>query len=100
MPSRQEKERRKALVQPIFARQQREAEAALPLSWTDLDALFDRLDETADDDCDGTLGRTREFLQERGLPEAAIIKRLVDNGGGCDCEVLANVSEVWASEAE
>lgn len=95
MPSRQEKERRKALVQPIVARQQREAEAAMPLSKTDLKALFDWLDETADEGCDGTLRRTRNFLHEHDLPEGTITDWLMDYGGGCDCEVLANVEEVW-----
>lgn len=97
MPSRQEKERRKALVQPIVAQRQREAEAAMPLSKTALEALFDWLDETADDGCDGTLRRTREFLRERGLPEGAIIDWLMYHGGGCDCEVLANVEDAWGS---
>jgi len=95
MPSRQEKERRKALVQPIVARQQREAEAAMPISKLDLKALFDRLDETALEGCDGTLCRTWGFLRERSLPEAEITDWLMDYGGGCDCEVLANVEEVW-----
>lgn len=67
----------------------------MPLSKMDLKALFDWLDETADRGCDGTLLRTRDFLHERGLPEKPVINWLTGYGGGCDCEVLANVEEVW-----
>jgi len=98
MPSRQEKERRKALVQPIVARRQREAEAAMPISKPDLKALFDWLNETAPEECDGTLIRTRAFLHEHGLPEKAVTDWLIGYGGGCDCEVLANVEEVWGQQ--
>ena len=86
------------MIRPIVAKQQREAEAALPLSKSDLKALFDWLDETADDGCDGTLRRTQEFLHERNLPEAAVTDWLLRYGGGCDCEVLANVEEAWGRQ--
>ena len=71
----------------------------MPLSKPDLKALFDWLDETADVGCDGTLRRTQEFLRGRGQPDGDITDWLTDNGGGCDCEVLANVEEVWGRTA-
>ncbi len=67
----------------------------MPISKPDLKALFDWLDETAGERCDGTLRRTRDFLHERGLPETSVTEWLMDYGGGCDCEVLANVEETW-----
>ena len=70
----------------------------MPLSKTDLKALFDWLDETADQGCDGTLRWTRHFLHAHGLPEGAIVDWLMDYGGGCDCEVLANVEEAWGPQ--
>lgn len=67
----------------------------MPLSKSDLEALFDRLDGTADEGCAGTLRRTEKFLHEHGLPEKSVTDWLIAYGGGCDCEVLANVEEVW-----
>ena len=67
----------------------------MPLSKPNLKALFDYLDETADQGCDRTLRRTQEFLHEWNLPAEVTTDWLMDYGGGCDCEVLGNVEEAW-----
>jgi hypothetical protein len=79
-------------------------EAAMPLSKENLRHLLDMLDEafsasgdteTGASFCDHTLKRTRAFLLERHLPEDEVVAWLAEYGGFCDCEVLANVGEVW-----
>ncbi|WP_206789048.1 DUF2695 domain-containing protein [Amycolatopsis sp. MtRt-6] len=52
--------------------------------------LLDHLDEDADG-CDGELTRTREWALDAGLGWPPLEERLRELGGGCDCEVLANL---------
>jgi hypothetical protein len=73
-----------------------EAEAAMPISKPDLKALFDYVDEKLEDDgCDRTLKATTAFLLQRQLPQDLITDWLREEGGGCDCEVIANVEGTW-----
>jgi hypothetical protein len=95
MPSKSEKERRKAIVQGIAQQKRSEAIAAMPLSQSELADLFDYLDEALTAGCDHSLRFTRQFLQARNLPETTIVPWLDQYGGHCDCEVLANVEEAW-----
>ena len=98
MPSQSEKNRRKALVQEIASRKRKQAEAGMPLTRAELEALFDHLDVALADGCDHSLRLTRQFLVARSLSEEAIIPWLGEYGGYCDCEVLANVEDAWPSE--
>ena len=96
MGNRVEKKRRQALVEQIMQEKQGEAVAIMPLSKPDLKALFDYVDgRLQQDGCDNTLRSTRTFLAHRHLPREPILKWLVDQGGGCDCEVIANVEDSW-----
>lgn len=57
-----------------------------------LDHLDDHLDDTDGcDGCDGELTRTREWALDAGLGWPPLEERLRALGGGCDCEVLANL---------
>lgn len=77
-------------------RERAAAEATLPLPKGDLAALFDHLDaQLAGAECDDTLAMTTAFLTARGLDVTRIGTWLRESGGGCDCEVLANVEEQW-----
>jgi len=65
--------------------------ASVPISITNLRALFDYLDRENPPPCDHTLRETTEFLQKRGLDVARVISWLREQGGFCDCEVIFNV---------
>jgi len=96
MPERPDKQRRKEMLRQVRERQRAEARAALPLPDDQLRALFDMLDgELPTRGCDQTRGLTQGFLEQRGLPLEAVLSWLDDNGGFCDCEILANVEERW-----
>lgn len=99
MPSKQEKQRRKALVRSIEEKDRAEAEARLPISKQDLLSLFVYVDDKWDEHgCDHTLRHTLEFIRQKGLPEDQVVDWLIEQGGGCDCEVLANVVEHWIED--
>lgn len=96
MTQRPDKRHRKEVLHRVREQQLAEARAALPLPDDQLRAMFDTLDrELPIRGCDHTRRLTREFLRQRGLPTEAVLSWLDDNGGFCDCEVLANVEEQW-----
>lgn len=96
MTSRIEKKRRQAIVKEIRNRERAEAEAAMPISKPDLKSLFEYVEvRFRQNGCDCTLRATRAFLSQHELPEELIVEWLLDQGGGCDCEVLANVEDKW-----
>src|SRR5687767_6276658 len=91
-----DKDQRKAMLRAVKDRERAAAEAALPLPKADLAALFDHLDaELGDVACDDTLRLSAAFLAARVLDVPRITAWLRENGGHCDCEVLANVEEHW-----
>jgi hypothetical protein len=57
--------------------------------------LFEYLNiELGDRNCDHTNSITQVFLQENGIIDTEnILTWLANNGGYCDCEILANVEE-------
>ena len=101
MPSKAEKRRRAKIVEAIAQRDTDQAIARMPISFTDLAALFDHLDEQLiEKGCDHTPRITVAFLRDKELEVASVIPWLEEFGGYCDCEVLANVEESWQSEIE
>ncbi len=59
-----------------------------------LDELFDYLDtELSKKQCDHSRNITLSWIKAKDLSEAPILEWLDDNGGYCDCEVLANVED-------
>ncbi|MBW3636092.1 MAG: DUF2695 domain-containing protein [Armatimonadetes bacterium] len=96
MGNREEKKRRQALVEQMTQGELAEAEALMPISKPDLKALFDYVDDRLQQDgCDNTLESTRAFLTQRQLPTEPILDWLVEQGGSCDCEVIANAEGSW-----
>jgi hypothetical protein len=68
----------------------------LPMSRELFEQLFDYLDEELENGCDNTLYLTESFLKSNNLKNIDDIKNwLGNNGGYCDCEVLANVEELF-----
>ena len=45
------------------------------------------------DGCDHSLTFTREFLEKQKVDVEIVLDWIVNEGGGCDCEVLYNVEE-------
>jgi hypothetical protein len=72
------------------------ARAAFPLGETELAALFAAVEASLDlASCDHTLRHVLAWLAEHGHVSDAIVVWLKDNGGYCDCEVVANVRDHW-----
>lgn len=94
MSSKDEKQKRKALLAGVKQKQQQELLAAMPVSPAHIKELFDYLDQQlGNEECDDTLRLTQLFLKSRNLPVSDTSTWLATHGGYCDCEVLANVEE-------
>jgi len=90
----EEKNHRRAILQYLKSEERLAFKESLPTSESEIDALFEYLEENLDE-CDESLDLTSAFIAERSLPKQEIIGWLNENGGFCDCEVLANVEDKW-----
>jgi len=97
MPDRNEKEKRKQLLDELRQKAAEQFESSLPMSRDRFKMLFDYLDtELSEKDCDDTNRMTKTFLDQMGVQNTdEILKWLAENGGYCDCEILANVEELF-----
>lgn len=97
MTDKNEKEPRRKIKNELRKKAHEEFEKNLPMSRELFQSLFDYLDEKlTNSDCDNTLKMTMFFLVEKsGINTDNVIEWLQDNGGNCDCEVLANVEEMF-----
>ena len=87
---------RKARLKVWRDHERQEAQAHLPLEDTEMEALFSMLDRRLPETgCDHTRRLTDAWLQERGHSVDPVHEWLDDNGGFCDCEVLANSEGAW-----
>jgi len=95
MPDKSEIERRKQIARELKLKAKQEFDNSLPTSIENFKALFDYLDKQLfKNDCDHSLKSSINFLQSQKLDNTQVITEwLKDNGGSCDCEVLANVEE-------
>jgi len=99
MPSKEEKKRRAQIVEALVEEDTKKAIEQMPISFADLAALFDYLDEQLGvKGCAHTSDMTKAFLNKRNLNPEEILMWLEEFGGNCDCEILANVEECWESE--
>jgi hypothetical protein len=95
MPDGTEKARRKEVLDAVREDARRKVRDSLPAPAPVLKALFDYLDaQLGSSGCDDTLRLVREFIRGHALPENSIVSWLEENGGHCDCEVLANAEQV------
>ena len=90
-----DKARKKELLKDYKAKEKQNFQDSLPMDEEVFWELFDYLDERLEeqDGCDHSLSLTRAFLETKGVDVESILEWIVDNGGGCDCEVLYNVEE-------
>jgi hypothetical protein len=99
--SRMDAAKKKRLKTQWRDQQRKSAQAALPLSVTDLKAMFDMLDvELPQTGCDHTRRLTEAWLRSRGHDVESVFAWLDTQGGYCDCEVLANVEEKVDDESK
>lgn len=83
--------KKKELLKKYINDQKDDFEKSLPFSKDLFEKLLDTLDERLEiDGCDDILKYTIKFLKENKLPLENAISWLNENGGYCDCEVLAN----------
>ncbi len=84
----------KAKLKEWKAAQKESARSAFPLPSEQLHELFSSLEEyMSSSGCNHTLTHTVHWLTERNLSIDTVVPWLEDNGGYCDCEVLANVEQ-------
>jgi RNA polymerase-binding transcription factor DksA len=90
-----EKQRRKQILNELKQKQQEEFEQSLPMERELFGNLFDYLDNHLEENgCDDTNKLTVKFLEKNKLENIeTILIWLAENGGYCDCEILANVEE-------
>jgi len=96
MSGRLDKRSRKEALHRVKAQHRAAARAKLPLPNSQMKALFDMLDgELPRQGCNHTLRLVRTWLSDQGLAVEPVEAWLHDNGGHCDCEVLANAEQAW-----
>lgn len=97
MPDKNEKDRRKKIMEELTKNSNMEFELSLPVSREIFKKLFDYLDnELGKYECDKKLTLTRKFFSYNAIiNDDEILTWLHENGGGCDCEVLANVEQLF-----
>jgi len=97
MPDKNERERREQLRDILRDKAEAEFNASLPMSRALFMALFDYLDtKMGVEGCDHTLRLTNHFLAETSVNNTPAVREwMADKGGYCDCEVLANVEELF-----
>jgi len=71
----------------------------MPISIKNLAVLFDHLDGVLGiEGCNHTAKNTMAFLEGQDLDIKKILPWLEEQGGYCDCEILANVEEKWEKQ--
>jgi len=91
-----DKAERKNMLQAVKAQEKTRFEASLPMARDLFERLFDYLDEQlTDEDCSNTLALTVSFLEQNNIESEPVSCWLKEHGGYCDCEVLANIEELF-----
>jgi len=72
---------------------------ALPLGQETISELLNYLeDELYDSECNHSLQYSMRFMMENNLNFPKITSWLNDNGGYCDCKVLAEIAPQWRAK--
>jgi hypothetical protein len=91
-----DRNRKRELKKKWQHQQRTAAQAALPLPNDRMKALFNYLHvEIAEHGCDDTRRITEQWLKDHNSEVERVLSWLDNNGGFCDCEVLANCEEAW-----
>ena len=94
MPSHEEKLRRKTTRNTLRQTEQDRLRASIPMSSTQMKALFDFVDKKlSESECDDTLRYTIGFLRTQPVEPETVLSWLEKAGGYCDYEVIANAEE-------
>ncbi len=88
-----DKEHRKAALKQWKHAERAELVAGMPLSPEQLHRLLDYLDANLKA-CDHTTKLTTIFLHSEQLEKGTVLSWLGGHGGYCDCEVLANLTDL------
>ena len=90
-----DKARKKELLKAYANEQKQSFKDSLPMDEELFWQLFDYVDEKLEitDGCDDSLTFSREFLEKQKVDVEGVLDWIVNEGGGCDCEVLYNVEE-------
>ncbi len=76
--------------------ERKKAQAAFPLSSELLESLFTFVEAQVDNEgCDHTHRFTERWVSENTQQHTQIFEWLEENGGFCDCEVIANAQDHW-----
>ena len=92
-----DKKERKEIRNQLAEKELAEFRNGLPIDEIIFPELFDFLDtQLSKKGCNHTTILTKTFLDKKGVSNATqVIEWLADNGGFCDCEVLANVEDLF-----
>lgn len=92
-----DKKERKEFINQLGQKELVEFKKGLPIDENVFPKLFDFLDiELTKKGCNHNTILTQSFLEEFGISNISdVIEWLADNGGFCDCEVLANVEDLF-----
>jgi hypothetical protein len=92
-----DKSRRKQIRDQLRLKAKEEFNQSLPMSTDKFKALFDYLDLTLQNEqCSDDHTLTIWFLNLVGIDNTEdVVGWLIVNGGYCDCEVIANVEELF-----
>jgi hypothetical protein len=94
MSGQSEKGKRKEILRQLKEKEKAHFFRSLPMDKDTFQQLFDYLDENLGEECDHQMTLTIQFLEDKGIENIdKVVEWLNDNGGYCDCEVLANVEE-------
>jgi len=88
-----DKQQRKAALKQWKRGERADLLSGMPLSPEQLHRLLDYLDANIND-CDHTTKLTAIFLHVEQLEKEKVLSWLGEHGGFCDCEVLANLSDL------
>ncbi|MEP6847677.1 MAG: DUF2695 domain-containing protein [Acidobacteriota bacterium] len=71
----------------------------LPAGPETISALIDRVeDDLYENECNHSLQYAMKFMMENRLDFPKITSWLNDNGGYCDCKVLAEIAPIWRAK--
>lgn len=95
MSNEDKKEKRRDIKRKLREDERQRQLGEIPLSEAVLRQLFDYVDsELKNTDCDHTLRYAIAFLEKSAVTHVdEVISWLNENGGYCDCEVIANVEQ-------
>jgi malonyl CoA-acyl carrier protein transacylase len=97
MPDKNEKERRRKIMNELQKKADVEFENSLPMSRENFKKLFDYLDvELTNKGCNHNNTITQNLFAQNSIVDSdKVIEWAADKGGYCDCEILANVKDIF-----